>query len=382
MSAARIVVITAIIAAVVISNEPRPGLHGTGLVVSAFLAALVVATVGYLLARAYAPRLTPVALVAASLIGTGMAVAVDGAIGTSIPIVVVWLAVARERLWVGAALLAFGVATAVAVWPMTGGTARSVAFDVGTYVLSAVFAYLMRLSRQAKERERETRDQVAAAQERTAVLDERARIAREIHDILAHTLSAQSVQLEGVRLLLRHDAPSTQVLERVDAAQRLTREGMEETRRALHALRGDTQPVAETLTELAGDAGAEFRVEGEARPLPAEVELAIFRTAQEAFTNVRKHAPGAAVRMSLRFDKASCLLEIADDGGEDAVAHGAGDAVTHGADDAVTHGAGDLSAAGSGYGLMGLRERAELLDGSLTAEPGGGGFVVRLRLPG
>lgn len=368
----RVAASTAVVVVVVTANGPRPGLHGTGLVVSAFLVGLAAATVGYLLARTRAPGYTPVALAAAALIGFGMALVADNEVGGSIPIIVVWLAVARERLWVGIAFLAFDIVAAAAVWSFRGDTVRSLLLNVGVCVVSAVFAYLIRLSRQARERERETRDQVAVAQARTAVLDERARIAREIHDILAHTLSAQSVQLEGVRLLLRQDAPNAQVLERVDAAQRLTREGMEETRRALHALRGDTQPVADTLTELAANAEASFRVEGEARPLSAEMGLAVFRTAQEALTNVRKHAPGANVTMLLRFDDESCLLEVADDGA----------AVTHGAVPAVTHGAGDLSSAGSGYGLMGLRERAELLGGSLTAEPEGDGFVVRLRLPG
>jgi signal transduction histidine kinase len=197
-------------------------------------------------------------------------------------------------------------------------------------------------------------------------LAERQRIAREIHDILAHTLSAQVVQLEGARLLLRRQGEDgAEVLARVEQAQRLARDGLHETRRALESLRGDLAPLTVALPRLVSDGGASYAVEGEVRELGPEVALAFHRTVQEALTNVRKHAPGAHTAVTLRYRADGCEVEITDSGGT---------------------GPADLAGAGSGYGLAGMRERAELLGGTLEAGPypvgpDGKGFRVWLRIP-
>ncbi|MFD7323379.1 sensor histidine kinase [Streptomyces sp. NPDC059875] len=226
--------------------------------------------------------------------------------------------------------------------------------------------YSLRLDAEARSagfrllaHERAAREAEAAS----AALAERARIAREIHDVLAHSLSAQMVHLEAARLQIEAGARREEILERVVAARSMAREGLAETRHALSALRGDMVPVEDYLRELAREDRTEVEVTGVRRPLPAEASQAVRRVAQEALTNVRKHAPGARTRLRLAYETGEVALEIRDSGA-------AGDA----------EGAG-LSASGSGYGLLGMRERAELLGGTLDAGPEGKGFAVRLRVP-
>ncbi|MEV7195543.1 histidine kinase [Streptomyces sp. NPDC093510] len=200
-----------------------------------------------------------------------------------------------------------------------------------------------------------------AAEAESAALAERARIAREIHDVLAHSLSAQLVHLEAARLLIEGDATKGQILDRVVAARSMAREGLAETRQALSALRGEMTPVEDFLRELVTTDRASVSVAGDRRALPAEASQAVRRVAQEALTNVRKHAPGAKIRVCLRYGDGEVRLDVRDSGGRSP---------------------GELAASGAGYGLLGMRERAELLGGSLEAGPGEEGFVVTLRVPG
>ncbi|MEU7886088.1 sensor histidine kinase [Microbispora bryophytorum] len=201
-----------------------------------------------------------------------------------------------------------------------------------------------------------------AAQAGEAVLAERARIAREIHDILAHSLSAQIVHLEGARLLLRADR-SQEALDRVERARELAKQGLDEARRAVAALRDDAQPLPAALDALAGEfrdaTGKECAVvvSGHERRLPPETELAMIRTAQEAVTNVRRHAPGSPATVRLRFGDRACELEV------------------------VNPPSDAPGTPGGGYGLVGMRERAELLGGTLEAGETEHGFRVRLRVP-
>ncbi|WP_372345268.1 sensor histidine kinase [Streptomyces sp. KL116D] len=201
-----------------------------------------------------------------------------------------------------------------------------------------------------------------AAEAESAALAERSRIAREIHDVLAHSLSAQLVHLEAARLLIERGAERDQILERVVAARGMARDGLAETRQALSALRGDMTPLEDFLKELvASSDGATLAVEGPRKPLSAEASQAVRRVAQEALTNVRKHAPGAKAAMRLEYRTDEVALEVQDSGAARPDA--------------------ELTVSGSGYGLLGMRERAELLGGSLEAGPCEEGFVVRLRVP-
>lgn len=351
----------AVIGVTVFTNKPRPGTHGIGLVVTFGLSAMFVAAVAYFVLRWYAPRWAPVGLLAISLSGLGTNMIAPGGAASVFPIAVVWVAMTRERLAYAIGLTVVGLGGTLAVDLHRHARFEELLIMTAVYVGSAGFSYVLRLSRMARLRERESREQVAVEQARTALLDERARIAREIHDILAHTLSAQSVQLEGARMLLRSDAPAEQVLERIERAQRLSRDGMDETRRAVHALRGDPLPSTELIAELAKDADASFDIEGDVRELSPEAGLAVVRAAQEALTNVRKHAPNARTSVTLRFEADTCVLEVVDVDMDGAV--------------------GPLAETGGGYGLAGIRERAELVGGSLEAGPTGDGFRVRLTVP-
>jgi signal transduction histidine kinase len=204
-------------------------------------------------------------------------------------------------------------------------------------------------------------------QARVAALDERARIAREIHDVLAHALAALTVQLETADALLESNRP-VQARESVVRAGRLAREGLAETRRAIGALRGDTLPLPALFDALADGYRSDFkapmtvRVSGQPGALSADTSLALYRTAQEAITNVRKHAPGAPVEIDLRYTPEDVDLTIANG------------APPPGADR-------PLAGAGGGYGLTGLRERAKLAGGTFDAGPTSGGYRVDVRIP-
>ncbi|MEV4438194.1 histidine kinase [Streptomyces sp. NPDC049577] len=238
---------------------------------------------------------------------------------------------------------------------------------VVSVVLVVIIGYSLRLDDEARgagfrllAQERAAR----RAEAESAALAERARIAREIHDVLAHSLSAQLVHLEAARLLIESGADRQRIQERVAAARGMAREGLAETRQALSALRGEMAQVEDFLREVAASEGAELRVTGEPRRVPAEAGLAVRRVAQEALTNVRKHAPGARVEMGFAYLDGEVELWVRDGGARAPVS--------------------GLAASGAGYGLLGMRERAELLGGTLEAGPAGDdreGFVVRLRVP-
>ena len=203
------------------------------------------------------------------------------------------------------------------------------------------------------------------AEAEAAALAERSRIAREIHDVLAHSLSAQLVHLEAARLMLDAGAEREQLRERIVAARRMAQDGLAETRQALSALRGDFAPVGEYLKDLVEQLSeATLAVEGPPRPLTAEAGVAVRRTAQEALTNVRKHAPGARCALRLSYLDDTVELEI-----------------VNGPAPRESGQVPGLASAGSGLGLLGMRERAELLGGSLLAGPEADGFRVLLTVP-
>ncbi|MFC5668042.1 sensor histidine kinase [Kitasatospora misakiensis] len=266
------------------------------------------------------------------------------------------------RLPTGPALLAAGASLGSYAAVSWAGW-LSVTATVGGLLL---LGYLLRLDIEARGTARRLLAQeraARAAEAESAALAERARIAREIHDVLAHSLSAQLVHLEAARLMLDAGTDRERVRERVVAARRMAQDGLAETRQALSALRGEFTPVGEYLVELTGRERAAFGVTGTPRPLATEAALAVRRTAQEALTNVRKHAPGARCTVELRYLEDSVELEVRDERAGRAEAPDG------------------LAASGAGYGLLGMRERAELLGGSLLAGPHEGGWRVLLRVP-
>ncbi|MEV6503840.1 histidine kinase [Streptomyces prunicolor] len=306
-----------------------------------------------------AHRLWPsVALMAVLL---GMAVGGQAA-GFTVPALVIWCGCAvssLERLPIAVAVPVTAVSLAIFaavnndVWLTTAVTTAGL----------ALAGYTLRLDAEARGNAQRllTQERMARiAEAESAAFAERARIAREIHDVLAHSLSAQLVHLEAARLLIERGADRETILERVVAARGMARDGLVETRQALSALRGEMSPLEDFLTEIVGTTGrAEVTVTGDRRQLPAEASQAVRRVAQEALTNVRKHAPGAKVLLTLDYGEHEVTLDVRDSGGSP----------------------GELTGAGGGYGLLGMRERAELLGGSLRAGPDEEGFVVTLKVP-
>ena len=215
-----------------------------------------------------------------------------------------------------AAFLAMALATGAPAGTLLGYPLTYIGF----WVLGLTRrAYLLR-AEQAEQTLAETR-RAHDAETQAAALAERARMAREIHDVLAHSLAAVSVNLqaaEGLLGALPAGSPElARAIECVGRAEALTRDGLAEARRAILALRDDAAPLPDQLSALAeeyradGDAPVDFQVAGSPRPVAAEAGLAAYRTAQEALTNARKHAPGQPVRLCLQFSPTDVAVRAA-----------------------------------------------------------------------
>jgi signal transduction histidine kinase len=214
-------------------------------------------------------------------------------------------------------------------------------------------------------------EQLREEQARVATLDERTRIAREIHDVLAHSLGALGVQIQVAKAVLTDASDVARAVDLLDQAHRMAIDGLTETRRAVHALRGETLPLPEGLAELSANhqrrngARVTFEVTGVPRPLSPDARLAIARTAQEALVNTAKHAPHQPVEVRLDYADADTSLMVTNSVGE----------CDHDGD-----GAG-LATLNSGYGLAGMRERLLLLNGTLSAGRNGSEWVVVAQVP-
>ncbi len=275
----------------------------------------------------------------------------------------------------GAANLAFLLGPKLSVASLASQNIGAVfIFAVGAFARSARIA--QQESRAAQARAEELLAQLRAsqaAQAQAAALTERARLAREIHDILAHALSGLVLALDTMELLGQQadadPAALTKIMEHVSRGQRIARDGLADTRRAIAALRGDELPGAVLLdrlvTETAAATGikAVLTVTGEQRPLAPEIGLALYRTAQETLTNTAKYAGrNGCAELRLSYGDDDIELAVEDARSQDASPPPPG----------LTFG---------GYGLTGIRERAELLGGKLTAGPTETGFKVLLQLP-
>jgi signal transduction histidine kinase len=211
-------------------------------------------------------------------------------------------------------------------------------------------------------------EQLRAEQRRADVLDERTRIAREIHDVLAHSLGALGIQIQTAKAVLTDHRDVDRAVEVLTTAQRMAADGLAETRRAVHALRVDTLPLAEELAGVVAthrqryQVPVTFETSGAARPLPPEASLALLRTAQEALVNTAKHASGQQVTIRLDYAEHDVRLTV--------VNHLNG-----------THVAGTEPGRAGGYGLTGMRERLRLLNGTLLAGPHEQEWTVTAELP-
>jgi len=280
-----------------------------------------------------------------------------------------------------AGVLGIGLTTAFVGKPdSVGGLANAVgAFFFGFAAFS--WGQVMREGRRNAELVEELRAS-RDAERSNAAAAERARLARELHDVLAHTLSSLALHLESTRALARSRHVDPEVAERLESAVGLARTGLDEARAAVGTLRDDDLPGPERLAGLVDQFAASsglacrFVEVGEPRPLPPPARVALFRAAQEGLSNIAKHA--SATRVEVRLDWTA-------------------DAVTLRVDDFAE--SGETAAASSswsldgtserpktrpdapGNGLRGMRERAELAGGQVAAGPTPTGFSLEVSLP-
>ena len=285
------------------------------------------------------------------------------------------------RHLVGRRLLA-GTAMGLLMIVELGIGGRLVVFEDWVYVLliygaALVFGAALRVQTErsielAVAADRAQREQEATAQ--TAVNEERARIARELHDVVAHNVGLMVLQAGGARSVLGTDPERTRAaLAQVEETGRQT---LAEMRHLVGILRVDESatrhplPRLERLPALVDEARAagltvDLEVEGRVVELPAGLELAAYRIIQEALTNVRKHAPAARAQVLLSYEPDRLRIMVADDGGSSGAV-------------------GDTTRTPSdpGHGLIGMRERVQLYDGRMQAGSlPGGGFRVEATLP-
>ena len=256
-----------------------------------------------------------------------------------------------------------------AVLASSAGPGASLKQAVGFGVVEGVVMLLVRRVIGDRDRRAQIAERERDVAAREAVVEERARIARELHDVIAHHVSMIVLQAGAERRVLGEENASTRdVLETVEQSGR---SALTETRRLLGMLRGDgndpltPQPGLHDVPTLVGqlrDAGlpVELSIDGERRELPVGIELSAYRIVQEALTNAMKHAHGARASVVIRYSADAVLVEVTDEGS-----------------------ARQRSPVpASGRGLAGMRERAEALGGTLEVGPRDqGGFKVRARLP-
>jgi signal transduction histidine kinase len=215
------------------------------------------------------------------------------------------------------------------------------------------------------------REQLQSEQRRADLLDERARIAREIHDVLAHSLGALGIQIQAARAVLADHGDTDRAGDLLAAAQQMAAEGLVETRRAVHALRTDTLPLDEELARVSDAYAQRYRVAvsfdtgGVPAALPPDATIALLRIAQEALVNAAKHAAGQGVTVRLDYSEADVRLTVRNDL-----------AAADGVDRAAC-----MTTVNGGYGLTGMRERLRLLNGTLEAGRRGGQWIVTAELP-
>jgi signal transduction histidine kinase len=277
----------------------------------------------------------------------------------------------RNALQAGIGFAAVVGGAAIVVYEIPGHATAELVFIPLEFAISWVAGFALReRAEQAEAAEiratQAERERDAAA--RIAVAEERARIARELHDIVAHAVSVMVLQVGAVR----HKLPDTLAEDRdaLRSVEQAGRTALAEMRRLLAAMRRDgdeaeltPQPGLDgldSLLEEIGRAGLPVRlhVDGEPFPLPGAIDLSAFRIVQEGLTNALKHAGASAADVTVRYRPDELQLEVRDDG------------------------EGGATSDGPGHGLVGIRERVKIYGGEMSAgTANGGGFVLSTRLP-
>ena len=276
------------------------------------------------------------------------------------------------------AVVAACTAATVGTWAIRATSAGELVRDLATWIASLAFVFVVSRIVLSQHRARaeveslagelkDANDQLRAQArdiEELATTKERNRIARDIHDGLGHYLTVVHVQLEAAQALLARDPNAAR--EALRKAQELTREGLTEVRRSVALVRGSSpqQQLVAAIGKLADECSADgietaVKLSGNPRPLAEPVEITLYRAAQEALTNVRRHARASHLSIELAFAPSDGIrLRVQDDGvGADGVSQG--------------------------FGLIGLRERAESVGGTMAVRSTRGrGFTLELELPG
>ncbi len=306
---------------------------------------------------------------------------------------------AERRAWfaLGLGVIALSTDTLIA----TAGLAEGV-FPAIFLLLAPWAVGRMLRERGARERaHRESAERLDAEREQraaTATFRERARIARELHDVIAHSVSVMVIQAAGARTVM--DSEPDRAEASLRSVERAGREALTEMRRLLGVLGGGDhlrglapQPGLADVRDLvdrtrAAGLPTDLHVEGEPAMLSPTLDLCAFRIVQEGLTNAIKHAGPARATVRVRWAADALELEVADDGRGSRMARGTADGHRGTADGhrgtANGHGgaADGHEGATGGHGIAGMRERAALHGGSIHAAPGAnGGFIVRARLP-
>ena len=366
-----VVVIVAVVVGA-INGHPAPAGRGDGLGVAValvvFAVALALAVWGSFVGWSLAVQTSVIAVMGAAGVALvalqprGATALAGGA--------AVWMAVARLPLPLG-----FSIGAAVTVGlglaaGLAGSSAAVILAETLLCVLLGLVAYFIKQARASQDTAELLLAQLEDAREeqlQAAAVMERGRIAGELHDVLAHSLSGAAIQLQGARKLAEREQASPQVRAAIDRAGELVRDGLTSARQAVGALRGEQLPSVAQLESLVAtfrnDMHTEvtLEVEGTARPLPAEASLALYRGAQEALTNVARYAPGATATVVLRYDSGHTTLSV-----EDRLAGPKPDAV---------------GLVGGGNGLSGMRERLERAGGTMQAGATDTGWRVELDVP-
>jgi signal transduction histidine kinase len=357
-------------------GEPHPGLAGRPLGITlalcTFAAALAVA-----IREPFAERaLTLQAAVIATMAAAGVAVVALQSQGTSElgAGVAVWMAVARLPLRFGVSL---GVGTAAALdiaAALSGSSPVAILAATVLLALLGLVAYFIKQSRASQAQTELLLAELEDAREeqtRAAAIAERSRIAAELHDVLAHSLSGAAIQLQATRKLAEREQATPSVRAAIDRAGQLVRDGLANARQAVGALRGEELPGVAQLESLVAtfkqdmDMDVALTVEGPVRSLPPDAGVTLYRGAQEALTNVSRYAPGATVHVALCYAEDHTTLSVED--------------TTPAASSARF--AEGLPGVGGGRGLTGLRERAERVGGSLQAGATDNGWRVDVVVP-
>jgi signal transduction histidine kinase len=367
-------VVIAAVAIGAINGHPAPAGHGEGLGVASalvvFTAVLAVAVRGNFIDRGRAVQ----SLVIAAMGAAGVALvalqpqgATELAGGAA-----VWMAIARLPLALGLALAVATTVGLVLAVALAGGSAAVVFAAILLCTLLALVAYFIKQARTSQETTELLLAQLKDAREEqlhAAALTERGRIASELHDVLAHSLSGAAIQLQGARKLAESEKASPPVRAAIERAGELVRDGLANARQAVRALHGDELPgVAQLEALVAGfksDTNTEVTLttEGSERPLPADASLALYRGAQEALTNIARYAPGASTTVVLHYGNERTSLTV---------------------EDRLTKPppiGPRLDDVGGGNGLNGMRERLERAGGRMQAGPTGTGWRVELDVP-